>query len=140
MTASSPTQWECEPDAHLAIPDEILAPCRFKFTVYLGTDKAQLHGRCVSWEALPGGAIRLHRVLSDTSDRPMGVTLKKRMTWRPEIVVTGAAVVVAQLTDDELARHAWRNDDVAVEHRGHYVCQLCGRPAGDPLHDVERTS
>lgn len=93
-------QWECAPTDRLPIPDEILREQAYKFTIYLSAT-SQLHGRCVSWDALPGGALRLFGVLSDTSDRPMGVLLRKRMTWRQSIVVAGAPVIVTELLPDE---------------------------------------
>lgn len=96
----SVTEWACEPHQQLPIPPEIRQAMRYKFTVYAGQGH-QLHGQCEAWDALPGGALHLYNVLNDTSDRALGTLLKKRLTLRHQVIITGAAVVVVSLNADE---------------------------------------
>lgn len=74
------TEWECAPEQSLPVPPEILKRLRYKFTVYLASGPG-LHGRCASWDALPGGALMLTAVLSD--------------------IVAGAPVIVTELLHEE---------------------------------------
>ncbi len=95
------TEWECPPEQALSVPPELQADMRYRFTVYLG-DTNRLYGRCASWDALAGGALVLQRTLTDTSDRAAsGVLLKKRLTYRPSIIVAGAPVIVTELLAEE---------------------------------------
>ncbi len=94
------TEWECPAEQALSVPPELQADMRYRFTVYLG-DTNRLYGRCASWDALAGGALVLQRTLTDTSDRASGVLLKKRLTYRPSIIVAGAPVIVTELLAEE---------------------------------------
>lgn len=100
MSREHETEWECAPEHSLPVPPEILERLRYKFTVYLASGPG-LHGRCASWDALPGGALMLTRALTDTSDRASGLLLRKRLTFRPSIIVAGAPVIVTELLHEE---------------------------------------
>ncbi len=95
MDTPAVREWTAKPDQRLEIPAELTAAVTVRARLHVGREVLTLRAR--AHEILGPGWIRFTGVLVDTSDRHEGVTLRRRVTFRPELTVycTGAVLLAA---------------------------------------------
>lgn len=100
-----------DPRGKLDIPPELLATQRYRWSARTQPEGMPLIGTCAEYEVLLNG-IRLVQVLTDTSERAQGITLKRRVTYRAEMLVMSMPVLIFPFNPDEAdgAPHDERSD------------------------------
>lgn len=87
------TQWACEPEQRLDIPEPLARTMRWRFSVEVGNQR--VNGECAEF-IVSGSWVQLKDCLCDSSDRFNGQLMKRRATWRGEISGIGVKVLLLE--------------------------------------------
>lgn len=90
--AAQVREWEAEPGQKLEIPAELTQLMAYRGTLTLA--KEVVHFEAGFYVILGPGWVKLRDVLVDTSERYQGITLKRRVTFRPEMIVYCSSAVI----------------------------------------------